>query len=111
MVAPALPPLNVESGRGSGRRRRTRRRGTRTPLLFPAPSSNPVAEVTEAVLELGMLAGDAGLLPPPDAVAVAVVVAAMSLSTLSRARPGPGLSVRGPWRVPRGAAFAASAWR
>ena len=47
-------------------------------LLYPAPSPNPVAEVLEETLELGMLAGD-GLLAPPDALAVA----AMSLSILS----------------------------
>ncbi|XP_037443068.1 uncharacterized protein LOC119311537 [Triticum dicoccoides] len=89
MVAPcsSSPQCRIRP-RKWPRRMRARRRGTRTSLLFPAPSSNPVAEVTEAVLELGMLAGDAGVLPPPDAVAVAA--AAMSLSTLSRARPSPG---------------------
>uniref|UniRef100_A0A8R7U703 Uncharacterized protein n=1 Tax=Triticum urartu TaxID=4572 RepID=A0A8R7U703_TRIUA len=138
MVAPAPPPLNVKSGRGTGRRRR----GNRTPLLFPAPSSNPVAEVTETVLKLDMLARTPRLLPPPDLVNI--TAAAMSLSTLSRARPSSrllylsdptacsspliwfvnrcitslramfgslGLSARGPWRVPRGAAFAAAAAR
>ena len=69
--------------RASDRRRRrwTRRCGTRSLLLYPAPSPNPFAEVLEKALEVGMLAGDAGPLPPPDALAVA----AMSLSTLSRA--------------------------
>ena len=41
--------------------------GTRTPLLYPAPSSNLVAEVLEEALELGMLAGEAGPFSPPDA--------------------------------------------
>uniref|UniRef100_A0A453I3X5 Uncharacterized protein n=1 Tax=Aegilops tauschii subsp. strangulata TaxID=200361 RepID=A0A453I3X5_AEGTS len=94
-AATNLPPLHVESGCGSGRggprarhacassrlrRRRTRRRGTCTPLLCPTPS-NPVAELLEEALELGVLTSDVGPLPPPDAL----TVAAMSLSTLSRA--------------------------
>ncbi|KAM3332002.1 hypothetical protein ACQJBY_027701 [Aegilops geniculata] len=69
--------------RPSARRRRrcTRMCGTRTHLLYPAPSQNPFAEVLEKALEIGVLAGDPGPLPPPDVVAVA----SMSLSTLSRA--------------------------
>ncbi|XP_037458915.1 uncharacterized protein LOC119329913 isoform X2 [Triticum dicoccoides] len=67
--------------RASDRRRRrwTRRCGTRSLLLYPAPSPNPFAEVLEKAFEVSMLADDAGPLPPPDALAVA----AMSLSTLS----------------------------
>uniref|UniRef100_A0A8R7V209 Uncharacterized protein n=1 Tax=Triticum urartu TaxID=4572 RepID=A0A8R7V209_TRIUA len=81
--------IGHRSGRGGPRGRHARssarrrwrqrwRRGTRMRLLYPAPSPNPVAEVLEEALKLGMLAGD-GLLAPPDALAVA----AMSLSILS----------------------------
>ena len=40
--------------------------GTRTPLLYPAPSSSLVTEVLEEALELGMLAGEAGPFSPPE---------------------------------------------
>ncbi|XP_044431956.1 uncharacterized protein [Triticum aestivum] len=51
------------------------------PLLFPAPSSNLVAEVLEEALDSACSPATPGPLPPPGAL----TVAAMSLSTLSRA--------------------------
>ncbi|XP_037469859.1 uncharacterized protein LOC119342122 isoform X1 [Triticum dicoccoides] len=91
---PSSPSCGIARGSGRGgprarharasarrRRRWTWRCGTRTCLLYPAPSPNPFAEVLEKALEVGMLAGDARPLPPPDALSVA----ALSLSTLSHA--------------------------